>query len=246
MVEKHECALCLRSEPLLPGAEVTADGAGIAQLIESLPAVQRLAMAYAPRAARGPTLALLALDQRLARTLSQVSEPIAAQLRLAWWRDTLKAGLKGEGADPLFGALLPWQGLEEPLIALVDAWEEMLTDPPLPSRAMEGLADARAMCFVALSRVLDCRSGREKQVAPAARIWALADLAAGLSDPQERAVCCGLAHEMALVVAPLPRPLRTLSVLAGLGARSIRKGRTELLHGPADMLLAIRIGMTGR
>lgn len=242
----RKCTLRLCAEPLLPGAAVMPDATALAQLIESLPPAQRLALAYAPGAARQPTLALLALDQRLARALSQASEPIAAQMRLAWWRDTLKAGLKAQGADPLLGALLPWKGHENALIALVDSWEEMLADPPLPQHAMEGLAAARGSCFAALAKVLNCRADQQAQVAAAGRIWALADLAAGLSNRQEIAACFDLEHETALAVAPLPRPLRPLSVLAGLGARSIRKRRTKLLAGPADLLVAMRIGMTGR
>src|SRR5690606_20839572 len=58
-------------------------------LLADLRPAERLALAYAPARARTATLALMALDNRLGTIVRQMREPIAAQLRLAWWRDTL-------------------------------------------------------------------------------------------------------------------------------------------------------------
>jgi len=58
-------------------------------LVASLPTASRLALAYAPAKARLQTLALFALDTRLAGLLRNSSEPMLAQLRLSWWRETL-------------------------------------------------------------------------------------------------------------------------------------------------------------
>ena len=54
-----------------------------------LPPPQRLALTYASARGREPTHALLSLDAKLAAFLRARREPIAAQLRLAWWRDML-------------------------------------------------------------------------------------------------------------------------------------------------------------
>ncbi len=58
-------------------------------LAETLPTMHRLALAYAPGRTRLAWLALLALDSRLAGVLRSASEPMLAQIRLAWWRDML-------------------------------------------------------------------------------------------------------------------------------------------------------------
>ena len=81
--------------------------------------------------------------------------------------------------------------------------------------------------------------------AAAARIWALADLAANLSDraERERVVTYGRS------LAPPPRlsaSLRPLAVLATLGAASLARGGGALLSGPASAFHALRTGLTGR
>ena len=79
-------------------------------LVEELPPAQRLALNYASRRARPATLALLALDARLAAILSQRREPIAAQLRLAWWRETLaKPSAQWPRGEPVLDALRGWR-----------------------------------------------------------------------------------------------------------------------------------------
>src|SRR5436190_1449068 len=83
----------------------------------------------------------------------------------------------------------------------------------LTPAAIDGFADGRAEAFGALARELGA-DARGDAVA-AARIWALADLAANLSDgaERERVVACGRD------LAPPPRlssSLRPLAVLAAL------------------------------
>jgi phytoene synthase len=76
-------------------------------------------------------------------------------------------------------------------------------------------------------------------------VWALADLAANLSDAGERQLVLDQARK--LPSAPvLPRALRALAVLAGLGATALENGGAPLLAGPRSALLALRIGLAGR
>src|ERR1700741_297330 len=93
-------------------------------LLGALPPLHRLALAYAAGDARLPTLALLALDTRLAGIVRNSHEPSLAQLRLAWWREQLQV----EAADwprgePLLAALKSWQGGHLSLVELVNGWE---------------------------------------------------------------------------------------------------------------------------
>lgn len=211
-----------------------------------LPLPQRLALTYSPARARGATLALLALDHRLGRAVAQASEPIMGQMRLAWWRDMLRQPVS---ARPLSDGLIPllscWAGEEDTLIALVDGWEEMLADPPLPASAALSLIEARAGAFAALARIVGA-GGQATAAANSARVWALGDLAAGLGNPEERALALSQNNPAWAESARLPRLLRSLAILSALGRRSLMRGGGPLLDGPGASLLAMRIGMTGR
>lgn len=154
-----------------------------------------------------------------------------AQLKLAWWRDRLSgdkaAWPKGE---PLLASLAGWSH-PAALVALVDGWEELLGEPPTDADAF---ADGRVAAMVALAGEL---GSDRTSVAPAARLWAMADLA--------------LAGEGALpadIALPggLPRAMRPLAVLAGVTLRAARQGSAAALYTPGAWLAAVRIGLFGR
>jgi phytoene synthase len=151
-------------------------------LVEELPPAQRLALAYAPRAAREPTLALLALDARLARTLQRKSEPVLAQMRFAWWRDTLaREPEQWPRGDALLALLRQWRN-PGALTPLVDGWE-MLLGEQLDPVAIAEFAGGRGRAFGQLAAEL----GADPLAAQACgEIWALGDLAANIAKPSER------------------------------------------------------------
>lgn len=215
------------------------------QLIEELPVLQRLALAYAPAPVRSATLALFALDARLAAILRAAREPMLAQLRLAWWREQLGTDAAAwPGGDPLLAILRGWEGELPALRALADGWEAMTGAAPLPAEALLALADARGDAFAALARL----AGVEEQSAAARQTgtaWALADLAARLTHPDERSLARELAQAKAVRGVVLPRRLRPLVVLHGLAVRSLRQ-EDGAATSPGDMLAALRLGLLGR
>lgn len=220
---------------------MTVDSPG---LVDELPVLQRLALAYAPAAVRTPTLALLAFDTRLAGIVRASHEPMLAQLRLAWWREQLLAADPGwSSGDPLLRILHSWQGRLPALVALVDGWEAMTGDAPLPAEPLLALAQGRGAAFAGLAEL----AGVPEHGAAAAELgtsWALADLAVRLSHPDERELARALAAERVSPRRALPRRLRPLAVLHGLARRSLR---SEAAHRPAATLLAaLRIGLLGR
>lgn len=217
-----------------------------ADLLAELPVLQRLALAYAPADVREPTLALLALDTRLAAILRAAREPMLAQLRLAWWREQLKvepaAWPRGE---PLLTVLRSWEGRRETLVALVDGWEAMTGEAPLPASALESLARARGDAFAALADLLD--AGRDREAARDLAIeWALGDLAAHLGNPEERRAADALARARPWRRARLSRKLRPLVVLHGLAARAAKRAGDDGARSPATLLAAVRLGLLGR
>jgi phytoene synthase len=210
-------------------------------LLNELPPPQRLALAYAPRPARSATLALLALDARLAAVLRRRGEPVLAQMRLAWWRDMLSTN-KAEWprGDAVLGLLGEWRD-PAALVALVDGWEGLLAEG-LEPQTIDAFAAGRGQAFVQLARELGVPS-------PGADAcgawWALGDLVANLANPAERAGVLAVAQGLA-PCRNLPRALRALAVLAALGRRSLSRGGAPLLDSPGAALVAMRVGILGR
>jgi phytoene synthase len=208
---------------------------------EELPQPQRLALTYASAPARAPTRALLSIDAKLGAFLRGRREPIAAQLRLAWWRDVLaRPAAEWPRGEPVLDSLRRWRDLSG-LAELAVGWEALLAET-LTAEAIAEFADGRVRAFGCLARELEVETVASAE--QAARIWALADLAANLSDGGERALV--VEQGTTLVPPRLPASLRPLAVLAGLGAAALGKGGVPLLSGPGSMLLALRIGLTGR
>ncbi len=215
-------------------------------LIGELPPVRRLALGYAPAAARGPTLGLLALDARLGAIVRAAREPMLAQLRLGWWRDVLaKPPVQWPAGEPLLAALKRWEPERATLAALVDGWEEMALDPPLELASFQQLAGARGDAFAALARLL----GHEHAAAragEAGREWALADLAAGVGDPREQALLMVQTMAIDWTSPKMARSLRPLIVLRGMAWRRISRSGQRPGYIPSDMLFALRLGLLGR
>jgi len=213
-----------------------------AALVPLLPTLSRLALAYAPARARLPTLALFALDSRLAGLLRHSREPMLAQLRLSWWREMLAQDVAAwPTGDPLLAALRSWDGAHSALVPLVDGWEALTGATPLPAASLSAMADGRAAGFAALARVLG-RDGEAGRVHTLGRRWALADLATRLSHPGEQAEVRVLLAQEFESGRRVSRALRPLAVLEGL-ARRQASGGGEASVG--TLAVAMRLGLFG-
>lgn len=213
---------------------------------EDLPLPQRLALAHAPGTIRDHLHAMLGLDQRLARIVSQATEPMLAQLRLAWWRDELgKAPQDRPQGDAVLDAIsCHWQGEEAALVALVDGWEQVLAEPPMSGAAMECFGGGRSAPFLAHARLAGVAA--LQPVEQAARRWAYVDLASGVSDAGERETLLDRARSVATGAIALPRSMRPLAILDGLARRALATGERELLASRGASLAALRLGIVGR
>lgn len=199
---------------------------------------ERLALAYAPAGARPAFRAVLALDGMLARVALAGREPLPAQLRLAWWREAC-ARLPDAAGHPLLAALAEhWRAGPEPLVALVDAWEEIVAGTGGFAVAAEAVAQQRG-------RVLAlCAGEGEGTARDAARAWTLASLADRAPDGAARKRMRAAAR--LIPRRPMPRALRPLAVLAGLSHRALATGRSALLGDRLSPLAALRLGIFGR
>ena len=203
-------------------------------------------MAYCPQPARPATLALLALDARLALLARRSGEPMLSQIRFAWWRETLAAepGSWPLG-EPLLAALRSWEGHRPALVELVEAWDEMTAPAPLAQQTLIRLAQARSECFAALCMVIGIPHA-SLVAASRARAWAAADIAARLTLAEEKRRAGALLHDQDWQTGGLPRLLRPLAVLHGLAARDVGRGESAREGGLLAALAALRLGLLGR
>ena len=211
---------------------------------ETLPDERELALAYTPASIRDKLRVFLWLDQRLARIVSQTTEPMLGQMRLAWWRDMLAkpASERPQGDVVLDGIALHWTGDEAALSALVDGWERMLDEPPLSKEAALEMATGRAVPFVAVG---DVAAGSDTSALTTGKLWALVDTALNTENADERAMLFDLARELPRSTS-LPSSLKGLAVLNALARRSIDKGGRPLMEGRGAALVAIRAAIFGR
>jgi phytoene synthase len=208
-----------------------------AAILDTLPAVQRVALAYALPDSRESWLGLLALDTRLARLVRETREPMLGQIRLAWWRERLsEPPEKRPRGEPLLALLGDSAGR---LIPLVEGWEAMLGEAPLPHEAISAFADGRAQ---ALAGLADEASAAD--VVRVGRRWALADLALRLSHPEECRHAADLLNAEGAGTIGLPRAMRPLIVLQGLASRDLRRGTDAA--GMGALLATLRLGIFGR
>lgn len=155
-----------------------------------------------------------------------------AQIRLAWWRERLaETAAKRPAGEPLLALLGDHAAAFAPL---VDGWEALLGEAPLPRSSLSEFVDGRARALGNLAQLLGLPKEPSER---AGRSWALADIATRLSHPEERAHVATLSVEDE-AFPDLPRAMRPLVVLHGLASRN--------RNGPIALLTAMRLGILGR
>lgn len=151
---------------------------------------RRMILAYAPSAAAGSGLAaLLTLDDKLAETVRSTTEPMLGQIRLQWWHDALlKLDTAPPPAEPVLETVAS-DALREDVTGVMvaeiaTAWQALL-QAELGAAELKAFAVRGARLFELAGRLAG--ASPDDPLALAGEGWALADLAAGLSDPGEAA-----------------------------------------------------------
>ena len=167
----------------------------------------RLAIAYAPKRIRPAFDLLLRFDERFAGIAAKSHEPLIGQMKLAWWRDAVRAeqAARPKG-EPMLSAL---SYLDEPIIdraavALADAWEILIAEQQWSAPAVQDFANQRGQ---AISDAYSRLCGREYLRSGFMTRWGIEDL---------RLRFGSTVPEFALddVALPRARSLRPLTILA--------------------------------
>lgn len=206
---------------------------------DPLPPEAELALAWSGPKVRGPLSIALQFDRRLARIVARTSEPMLGQMRLAWWREALAKPLdeRPRGDAVLDGIGVHWQGQERALAPMVDAWEVLVTAERLGPDEAAAFGAGRGAFFAGLGLVDDFGAVAAR-LGLAGRRWALADAAASVSDPAERAVLVAAGLAPGEGDGRIPRSLRGLAVLEALALRALRGGGHPLMLGRRASLAA--------
>ncbi len=204
-----------------------------------------LAFSYAPDGARDAIAALFALDAALGNVLRTTREPLVGQMRLAWWREALqRLDEAGAPAEPVLQSLaatvLPLGITGRALGEMVDAWEPLLGDSG--AEWIDDHARLRGRKLFAMAGVA-AEAAASDPIGEAGEGWALADLAANLSDPALARRARDHAATM-LAHAREPRWSRNGRVLGALALIADRR-----LRGPIPPTFVFRLArfrLTGR
>lgn len=198
----------------------------------------------ADREARESVIALYALDHQLARAEALAANPLAAAIRLTWWRDAVASG--AGLAHPLVQALHA-RGLgREALAAIIEARIEAIGQAmddaetaPRWARQVEG-----ALAVLA-GQVLGARPQEEAAIAAAGVVWGLVILrrsgrAAGGAIDAALSQCLSGASEACRALPPAVFPAALCATLARAETGSRRVG------GIVKRLRLARAALTGR
>ena len=211
------------------------------QLEHEIGDAERVALNYAPPRLRAKLAAYFALDRRLAQIVANTSEPMLGQLRLAWWREMLAkpARDRPHGDVVLDAVSSSYEQSAHELDPLIDAWEAFLLAETLTKETISAFADQRVAPIRTVFELSDATG-------VGAVLWALADTAAHMSDEHEQTTILEVARPLCDSLMPLPRTMRTISILSALAKRSVRRGGRPLFGGEGSFLIAFRASIIGK
>lgn len=198
---------------------------------------RQVALEQLPRSVRSAFAALWNLDLAFADAVSTSSDTRLGAIRLAWWRERLDELDEGRGApaEPrlraVAGELLARGVSGHQLSELEDAWLPLLEPFPWGEAQAGGLKLRGRILFGIGSHLL---GGESEGAERAGELWSLIDGARHCTDRQSRGYL--LSEAGALVVGPVPRRVRPLTVVAAVAVPSVSDPASGLARGMAATL----------
>jgi|SRR5882672_3994984 len=215
-----------------------------------------LAALFATQALRRQLITLYAFNYELAKTAESVSQPIAGQIRLQWWRDRIAELYGGADLDHrlanALGEIIAEHDLPRELFdELIDARENDLEEAPFDDMAsLETYADATSGNLMRLAaRILDAGAGLDQDAGRLGIAYGLTGLCRALPYqaarrhlilPRDRVAELRISIEdlfsgkadpgLSILIAELAQNART-HFHAGAGKRVSRKILPALLPG---------------
>ena len=132
---------------------------------------------FAPKAKRPAVLSLYAFNTELDHIVASVSEPMAGQIRLQWWRDAVDLATVGTRtgnpvADALTAAITEHNLSKDRLIAMVEARvPSMFGEAPLDDKALKTfLRETEGAVFELAAAILGDRGNSAKAAAAHASV----------------------------------------------------------------------------
>jgi len=189
-------------------------------VIISLSPPQRLALSYLEPNKRQLLTLFLVFDSRLQDVYFKMSEVMIAQIRLAWWRDTIVSESKPK-SEPLVAmidetiTLYPEINITKILLSLIDAWEIfIISEGDMKEDQLREYANNRGgLLFEAIAEVCKVNELSE-DFAYLGEIWALSFLFQNDREVCEEAITLAFEKYKMVDLVKTSREIRALTILS--------------------------------
>ncbi len=172
---------------------------------DAISAPNQLSIAYCPAHLRPFFALILAFDSRIKDVAARNTEPLIAQLRLAWWRDAISEGATiNRAGEPLLAQL---SAISDPNLAqiargsmldLLTAWENIIVAPDDANAANEYAKMRSKAVFGGFLIAKDTH--HDDDILRLGQEWALHDI--------------GLKNDLPMSAVKATRSIRSLTILS--------------------------------
>jgi 15-cis-phytoene synthase len=208
--------------------------------IDALDPAKKLALAYARPEIREVLAIMLKLDMRLGRVLQQSTEPLIAQMRVAWWRDAFgKPTDQWPKGEPLFQDIKMLSPsfssgiLANAMLNIIEAWGTLLAHEEWTDSVLQDYARYKsAGIFISFATLLGDNFADAESLAKLGMRWAIIDLLQYCgSHEQVENVRSAIPEVVPMLLRPQLKPLSMLALSAEQPSGSLFSGVRLIWHG---------------
>jgi phytoene synthase len=229
-------------------AENSPPGADLSGFVRAHDPDRFLCALFAPVARRGAIFALTAFNHELARAREAATNPIAAQIRLQWWRDAVEEAAAGkparrhEVAEPLAEAIRVGALDPAALLAMADAREAEVAEEGLATEAefVAWLRGTAGGWSAAAGRALGADAEGAEVLRALGAAYGLAGVLRSVAAhaaqgrcllPRDRLAAAGLSADAAIAAPAAPSLRARVAEMAAEGAEALHGARRDIPPG---------------